>query len=139
MPNRERVARAIEGPVEEAAKLLAELTDTDAHTRLTIAIDGWGRGLAAGLEELAVAVDELHRSIGEGVAAGESTGSFDRHVEPAWDHASSAHDGPDAEDGSEAPDEQELRERTAAVGDQIASIRQETEVTGTGERGDERP
>jgi len=61
MGHRERVRQAVEAPVGEADKLLAELENADAETRLSILISGWGRGLAAGLEELALAVDELQR------------------------------------------------------------------------------
>jgi len=59
---RERVKKAIEAPVAEAAKLLEESRGADAETRLAMRIDGWGRGLAAGLEELAVSLAELRRS-----------------------------------------------------------------------------
>ena len=62
MAERERVQKAIEAPVDEAAKLLAESPAADLETRLAMRIDGWGRGLAAGLEELAIAVEELRRS-----------------------------------------------------------------------------
>jgi hypothetical protein len=124
MSNRERVLRAIEAPVEEAAKLLAELTDADAHTRLTIALDGWGRGLAAGLEELAVAVDELRRSTGEDVRGGESITAIDRHVKP----------DSEAEEESEVPDEEELRERAAALQEHVESVRRETEAASAQER-----
>jgi hypothetical protein len=58
---RERIRQAIEAPVGEAEKLLSELQDADAETRLSILISGWGRGLAGALEELAIAVDELRR------------------------------------------------------------------------------
>ena len=61
MAERERVKKAIEARVEESAKLLAESSESDVETRLAMRIDGWGRGLAAGLEELAVAVAELRR------------------------------------------------------------------------------
>jgi hypothetical protein len=53
---RERVHRAVAGPVTEAEKLLAELPDAPVETTLPILVSGWGRGLAAGLEELASAV-----------------------------------------------------------------------------------
>ena len=56
---RERVRRAIAGPVAEADKLIAELQDTDADTRVSILVSGWFRGLAAALEELSIAVDDL--------------------------------------------------------------------------------
>ena len=65
MPERERVTKAIEAPVAEAAKLLAEASEADVETRLAMRIDGWGRGLAAGLEELAIAVEELRRASSE--------------------------------------------------------------------------
>lgn len=62
MAERERVKRAIEAPVADAAKLLEESRAADAETRLAMLIDGWGRGLAAGLEELAIAMTDLHRA-----------------------------------------------------------------------------
>src|SRR5207247_9473705 len=61
MGQRKRVQRAIEAPVSEADKLLADLQNADSETRMSILISGWGRGLAAGLEELAIAVDELQQ------------------------------------------------------------------------------
>lgn len=61
MGTRERVLRAIETPVTEADKLLDQLAEPDLETRLSILVGGWGRGLAAGLEEIAVALDELER------------------------------------------------------------------------------
>ena len=56
---RERVRQAIAGPVAEAEQLLADLQDADADTRLSILVSGWFRGLAAALEELALALDDL--------------------------------------------------------------------------------
>ena len=58
---RERIRKAIEAPVGEAEKLLSELRDADSETKLSILISGWSRGLAAALEELAIAVDELRQ------------------------------------------------------------------------------
>jgi hypothetical protein len=62
MAERERVKQAIEAPVNEAAKLLDEAPRGDLETRLAMLVDGWGRGLAAGLEELAIAIGELRRA-----------------------------------------------------------------------------
>jgi hypothetical protein len=62
MAERERVKKAIEAPVDEAAKLLEGTQSGDVETRLAMLIDGWGRGLAAGLEELAIAIGDLRRS-----------------------------------------------------------------------------
>jgi methyl-accepting chemotaxis protein len=56
---RERVQQAIAGPIAESEKLLADLQDGDAETRLSILLSGWFRGVAAALEELAIAVDDL--------------------------------------------------------------------------------
>jgi hypothetical protein len=58
---RERVRDAIQASVDAAEQELRELQDADTETRLTVLIDGWARGLAAALEELAIAVDELER------------------------------------------------------------------------------
>ena len=55
---RERIRRAIQESVDEAEKLLDELRDADGETKLSILVSGWGRGLAAGLEELAITIDE---------------------------------------------------------------------------------
>ena len=43
----ERVRQAIERPVEESEKLLAELGEADAATRLPLLLSGWFRGLGA--------------------------------------------------------------------------------------------
>ena len=61
MGARERVRAAIEAPTAEAAKLLNELQHADEGERLTILINGWCRGLAAALEELALSIDTLER------------------------------------------------------------------------------
>jgi hypothetical protein len=56
---RERVQQAIAGPVGESEKLLNDLPTADAETKLSILVSGWGRGLSAALEELAIAIDDL--------------------------------------------------------------------------------
>jgi hypothetical protein len=61
MGTRERVSAAVEAPTAAAARLLEELRDTDEHEKLAILINGWGRALAAALEELALAVDAIAR------------------------------------------------------------------------------
>jgi hypothetical protein len=55
-----RVHEAVEAAVRDAADL-AERSNADGETRLRMVVDGWGRGLAAALEELAVSLDELWR------------------------------------------------------------------------------
>jgi hypothetical protein len=71
MGARERVRDAIAGPVDAAEQELLELEDADTATRLTVLIDGWARGLAGALEELAVAVDELERRLPETTEAAQ--------------------------------------------------------------------
>jgi hypothetical protein len=56
---RERIQRAIAGPVGESERLLNDLPTADAETKLSILVSGWGRGLSAALEELAIAIDDL--------------------------------------------------------------------------------
>jgi hypothetical protein len=56
---RERVQQAIAGPVGESERLLNDLPTADAETKLSILASGWGRGLSAALEELAIAIDDL--------------------------------------------------------------------------------
>ena len=56
---RERVQQAIAGPVGESERLLNDLPTADAETKLSILVSGWGRGLSAALEELAIAIDDL--------------------------------------------------------------------------------
>jgi hypothetical protein len=56
---RERIQQAIAGPVGESERLLNDLPTADAETKLSILVSGWGRGLSAALEELAIAIDDL--------------------------------------------------------------------------------
>jgi hypothetical protein len=58
---RDRVQRAIESPVAEADRLLAEAPHAEPHERLTILMTGWFRGIAAGLDELAIEVESMQR------------------------------------------------------------------------------
>jgi hypothetical protein len=58
---RERIRHAIQEPVTGSAKLLDGLKDPAMETKLSIQISGWGRGLAAGLEELAIAIEQLQQ------------------------------------------------------------------------------
>jgi hypothetical protein len=56
---RERVQRAIESPVAEAEKLLAEAPHAKRTERLTILMTGWFRGIAGALDELAIELEAL--------------------------------------------------------------------------------
>jgi hypothetical protein len=57
MAVRDRVRMAIETSVGEAEKTLAETPDVDDHARLSILLNGWFRGLAGAIEEIAVELD----------------------------------------------------------------------------------
>jgi hypothetical protein len=116
---RERVKRAVEAPVEEAAKLLSEASGVDLETRLAMRIDGWGRGLAAGIEELALAVETLRlgqqvdeprppRPVASGGADDEPHGDHERHTK------------------SEPPTEDELRADAARSREETAALREES-------------
>lgn len=63
---RDRVVQALEDPVLQAEKLLAEAQHADGHTRLELLVNGWFRGIAAALEEIAVELDEQRRSTSTG-------------------------------------------------------------------------
>jgi hypothetical protein len=58
-----RVHTALESPVTAADKLVAELSDDEAHKRLAIQLDGWGRGIGDALEEIAVELDALRERL----------------------------------------------------------------------------
>jgi hypothetical protein len=126
---RERIRQAIEAPVEEAEKLLNDLKDADSETRLTILISGWSRGLASALEELAIAVDELHQRGLRATAEPSPPMVAEEAVsEPAATEEQAAH--PDVE---EAGDERLLdearrsREQTAELQRQTEQARRELE------------
>lgn len=58
-----RVHTALESPVTAADKLVGELSDDEVHKRLAIQLDGWGRGIADALEEIAVELDALRERL----------------------------------------------------------------------------
>jgi len=60
---RERVQRAIEGPVADAAKLVDEAVHADDHTKLSLQLNGWFRGISAAIEELAVELEVLREEL----------------------------------------------------------------------------
>ena len=122
MPERERVRKAIEAPVAEAAKLLEESSGADVETRLAMLVDGWGRGLAAGLEELAIAVGELRRA----TAPEEPSAPPEVNPTPvAEDGAAAAPDRPEPE----ARDEEELRAEAARSREATNALRAEREAS----------
>lgn len=118
MTDRERVRAAIDAPVDAASKRRDETPETNIEARLLAVIDGWGRGLAAGLEELAVAVEELRRLARE--RGDEATPAPDRQpVETATDN--------NPERGADKRDEAEREHATVEqLHARAAASRQET-------------
>jgi hypothetical protein len=121
MAVRDRVQKAVEGPTLEAARLLNELQHGSTEERLTILIDGWCRGLAGALEELAISIDDLERSRDEPtetVRAAVQLGADADH-EPTIDEAAREEPEPPA-------DEQQLAERAQQSRDATAALKQES-------------
>jgi hypothetical protein len=58
-----RVHTALETPVVAAEKMLDELPEDDVRERLAIQLDGWGRGIADALEEIAIELDSLRERL----------------------------------------------------------------------------
>jgi hypothetical protein len=85
MGTRERVRGAIQRPVDDAEQELRELQDADPTTRLTVLIDGWARGLAAALEELAIALDDLGRRLPQPTGAEEAASEVEEPRVPSDD------------------------------------------------------
>lgn len=129
MGARERIRAAIDAPTAEAAKLLNELQDgADDGEKLTILINGWCRGLAAALEELAASIDMIERRHDEGEAhsSPQALEDHDRgDAAPAVD--SSAADNEQMPTATDADvTEDELAQRAAASRAKTATLRNET-------------
>jgi hypothetical protein len=116
---RERVRDSIETPVAEATKLLAESKGADLETRLAMIIDGWGRGLAGALEELAVELDELRASRRQ---PDERPGRSSKSDAQAGERESEQDDAGDDEPGPS--DEQALQQRAAASREATKEMRE---------------
>lgn len=124
MSERERVRHAIEGPVEEAVKLVDASAAADVETRLSMLINGWGRGLAAGLEELAIAVGDLRRHPGPTAPEPEPELESARQRPPAKS-AEPEQEEPE-QDEDRSADEEELRRRAVRSREETAELREET-------------
>lgn len=119
---RERVRQAIAVPVAEAEKLLAELQDADADVRLSILVSGWFRGLAAALEELAIALDDLlaHPAAETAIPPPPTARSEEPPSSP------SARESSERVDLTEA-DADQLREEAKKSREETARLREEAE------------
>jgi hypothetical protein len=119
MADRERVKKAIEAPVDAATKLLDEMPKGDVETRLAMLIDGWGRGLAAGLEELAISIGELRRAPASDKAG--TPASPPRPAPPAEPDGKIETAG-----GDEARTEEELQAQAVRSRKETAALRDES-------------
>jgi hypothetical protein len=118
---RERVRQAIEGPVGESEKLLSELPNANAETKLSLLINAWGRGLSAAIEELAIAVDDL----GKAHAAptpGQRARSQPAEQEPPTDAAKDT-----SAPVEEADSDEQLIDESRRSREETAELRKESE------------
>jgi hypothetical protein len=117
---RERVRMAIDGPVGEAQKLLDGAPGADEHARLSMLVNGWFRGIAGALEEIALEVDALRAERFEHVPAPASPQHNEELPAPAERRV---------EEGArteEATDEATLAERARASREETAVLRKES-------------
>jgi hypothetical protein len=112
MGARDRVREAIQAPVDAAEQELRELQGADVETRLTVLVDGWARGLAAALEELAIAIDELAR---DRATVGEGEDTTTPTVDEPADEPEDRPDEPDLAGASEEQLADEARRSRAAT------------------------
>jgi hypothetical protein len=113
-----RVHEAVEAAVRDAADL-AERSNADGETRLRMVVDGWGRGIAAALEELAVSLDELWRLMAPSDPEPGQVPAPPQAPPPA---EPAAEPSPPATD----EDEEQLRARAAASRAETEALREET-------------
>jgi hypothetical protein len=111
---RDRVHAAIQDAVDAAEQELEELRDGETESKLSILISGWGRGLAAALEELAVAVDELELQTSQAVAQAADEPTTEA-VSLPHEGSSAAVDQADLEDADEGQLIEEARRSRAAT------------------------
>jgi hypothetical protein len=119
---RERIHTAIQGPVDEATKLIDTSEEIDEHTRITLLLNGWFRGVSAALEELATAIEELQRSDRDALAPEpeptETAVPAQRNGEPAEERDRNL------DDASEA----QLLEEARASREETEALRREAEA-----------
>lgn len=117
---RERVQQAVEGPVGESDRLLSDLQSADVETKLSILISGWGRGVSAALEELAVAIDDLQKRTSTATPDPATRGPADEQQTPesAAERTSKQADLTDL-------DEEQLIEKARRSSEETAEVRKE--------------
>jgi hypothetical protein len=111
-----RVQRAIEAPTAEAQRLLAEAPNADDNERLTIFMNGWFKGLAAALEELALELDAMR----------DQTDPAPEEAPPVRAQANSGDEGHEPDENAPRAETESLGE--AALADRARASRAETQA-----------
>lgn len=126
---RERVQRAIESPVAEAERLLAETPHAEPHERLSILMTGWFRGIAGALDELAIELESLRTA--ERPPVPEPA----RRMKRRSDGEQPSENEPAEPEERAAPEatEAELAERARASRAETEALREERDSEGEGE------
>jgi hypothetical protein len=121
-----RVQRAIGAPTAEAQKLLAETPNADDHERLSVLVNGWFRGLAGALEELAIELDAIRHQPAAGVVPHERPATL---PVPAENVSEAVAQGEPASASRREPvegvDEAALAERARASRAETRALREE--------------
>jgi hypothetical protein len=121
---RERVQQAIAGPVGESERLLNDLPTADAETKLSILISGWGRGLSAALEELAIAIDDLQ---GQRTTETPAATPLSRQAEETSSEPAERTDLTNADEGQLIDEARKSREETADAREKAKQARRQLE------------
>jgi len=106
-----RVQRAIEGPTAEAQKVLAEAPNAAADERLSVLVNGWLRGIASALEELAIELDALRGELPAGLVEQERSRGVPGEPD---DEVKEPDEPPSRRESSEGVGEAALAERARA-------------------------
>jgi hypothetical protein len=130
---RERVQRAIESPVAEAERVLAETPHAKPHERLSVLMTGWFRGIAGALDELAIEL-ELLRTGAEPPQLTQHRAPPRRDDEPPAEETGGGR-GADEGEATEA----ELAERARASREATAAVREERDSKPEGEEASGEP
>jgi hypothetical protein len=121
---RERVQQAIAGPVGESERLLNDLPTADAETKLSILVSGWGRGLSAALEELAIAIDDLQ---GQRTTETPAVTPPSRQAEETSSEPAERTDLTDADEARLIDEARKSREETADASEKAKQARRRLE------------
>ena len=117
-----RVQRAIEGPTAQAEKVLAETPNAGADERLSVLVNGWFRGIAGALEELAIELDAMRAQLPAALVERERSRSGPGQRD---DEAKEPDEPPSRRDSSGDLGEAALAERARASRAETRALREE--------------